>query len=124
MKWYHFYRESDVSEELKQRLKNTETWKRGLYMLFFITVYWVSKFVIGTAMLFQFLAVLFFGKTNEQVLKHSQNLSTYIYQIVLYLTFNSEQRPFPFGENWPEGTPKPPEKTEQTEKTEQITQEN
>ncbi len=108
-----------MSEELQQRLQNKETWKRGLYMLFFITAYWISKFVIGAVMVFQFLAVLFFGKTNEQVLKHSQNLSTYVYQIVLFLSFNSEQRPFPFGENWPDGTPKPPETSEPVEQISQ-----
>ena len=102
-----------MSDDFKQRLQNIETWKRGLYMLFFITAYWISKFIIGTVMLFQFIAVLFFGKTNEQVLKHSQNFSTYVYQIVLYLTYNSEQRPFPFGAEWPDGTPKPPEPIEQ-----------
>ena len=111
-----------MSDEFKQRLQNIETWKRGLYMLFFITAYWISKFVICTVMLFQFLAVLFFGKTNEQVLKHSQNMSTYVYQIVLYLTYNTEQRPFPFGADWPDGTPKAPEPSEPSEPVEQITQ--
>ena len=106
-----------MNEELKQRFKNTETWKRGLYMIFFIIVYSVSKFVIVTVMLFQFLAVLLVGKTNEQVLKFSQNLSTYIYQIALYLMFHSESRPFPLGDDWPNGTPKLPEQTEQISQT-------
>ena len=106
-----------MNEELKQRFKNTETWKRGLYMIFFIIVYGVLKFVVVTAMLFQFLAVLLVGKTNEHVLKFSQNLSTYIYQIALYLMFLNEKRPFPFGDDWPNGTPKSPEQIEEVSQT-------
>ena len=120
-----FYGESDVNEELKQRLQKGETWQRGLYMLFFIIVYSIAKFVIFTVMLFQFLAVLFVGKINEQILKFSQNLSTYVYQVVLYLTYNTEQRPFPFGDDWPTGVPKEPEQpplSEQSAQPEQINQ--
>lgn len=106
-----------MNEELKQRFQNAETWKRGLYMIFFIIVYGISKFIIVTVMLFQFLSVLLVGKTNEQVLKFSQNLGTYIYQIALYLMFFSESRPFPFGDDWPNGAPKSPEQTEQISQT-------
>lgn len=103
-----------MNEELKQRLQNSETWKRGLFMLFFIIVYGVSKVVIFTIMLFQFLAVLLVGKTNEELLKFSQNLSTYIYQTILYLTYVNEQRPYPFAD-WPKGMPQPPEQIEQVD---------
>ncbi len=93
-----------MKEEIKQRLQKDETWQRGLYMLFFIFVYGVSKFIIISIMLFQFLTIILTGKINEQLLKFSQNLSTYLYQVALFLTFNSEQHPFPFSE-WPHGTP-------------------
>lgn len=93
-----------MKEEIKQRLQKDETWQRGLYMLFFIFVYGISKFLIIGVMLFQFLTIILSGKINEQLLKFSQNLSTYLYQVTLFLTFNSEQRPFPFSE-WPHGTP-------------------
>jgi hypothetical protein len=48
--------------------------------------------------------VLFSGETNAQLLILGQGLATYSYQIVLYLTFNSEERPFPFID-WPQGPP-------------------
>ena len=93
-----------MKEEIKQRLQKNETWQRGLYMLFFTFIYGVSKFIIIAVMLFQFFTIILTGKTNEQLLKFGQNLSTYLYQITIFLTFNSEQRPFPFSE-WPDGTP-------------------
>ena len=55
--------------------------------------------------MFQFISVLFAtGNTNAQLLILGQNLSTTIYQISLFLTFNSEWRPFPFGAR-PDGKP-------------------
>ncbi len=95
-----------MKEEIKQRLEKNETWQRGFYMLFFIFIYGVSKFIIIGIMLFQSATIILTGKTNEQLLKFGQNLSTYLYQITIFLTFNSEQRPFPFSE-WPDGTPNP-----------------
>ena len=93
-----------MKEEIKQRLQKNETWQRGLYMLFFTFIYGVSKFIIIAVILFQFFTIILTGKTNEQLLKFGQNLSTYLYQITIFLTFNSEQRPFPFSK-WPDGTP-------------------
>jgi len=93
-----------MKEEIKRRLEKDETWKRGLYMLFFILIYGISKFLIIGVMLFQFSTIILTGHMNEQLLKFGQNLSTYLYQITLFLTYISEQRPFPFSA-WPNGTP-------------------
>ena len=83
-----------MKEEIKERLQRNETWQRGLYMLFFIIA----------IILFQFITIILTGSTNEQLLKFGQNLSTYLYQITQFLTFNSEEHPFPFSK-WPSGTP-------------------
>ncbi|MGB5259977.1 MAG: DUF4389 domain-containing protein [Gammaproteobacteria bacterium] len=32
-------------------------------------------------------------------------MATYTYQIINYLTFNTEDRPFPFDLDWPAGPP-------------------
>jgi len=93
-----------MKEEIKQRLQKNETWQRILYMIFFIIVYGFSKVLIFAVMLFQFITIVLTGKTNEQLLKFSQSLSTFIYQIMIFLTFVSEQRPFPFNA-WPNGVP-------------------
>ncbi len=94
-----------MNDEIKQKILDKETWLRGLYMLLFILIAGVARFVIAVVVLFQFFSVLFTGNTNAQLLILGQNLSTYIYQITLFLTFNSERRPFPFGD-WPDGAPR------------------
>lgn len=105
---HSFYRSfiltENMKEEIKERLQRNETWQRALYMLFFIIIYGVSKFVIFAIILFQFITIILTGGTNEQMLKFGQNLSTYLYQITQFLTFNSEEHPFPFSK-WPSGAP-------------------
>ena len=96
-----------MNDEIKQKILDTNTWLRGLFMLLFFLIAGVARFVIAVVVLFQFLSVLFSGNTNAQLLTLGQSLSTYIYQITLFLTFNSEQRPFPFS-NWPDGPPRHP----------------
>ena len=94
-----------MSDELKEHLKERKTWLRGLYMLLFAIFYAVAEIVITAIVIFQFLLALFTGKTNERLLKLGQSLSTYIYQILQFLTFNSDYHAYPFGA-WPKGTPK------------------
>ena len=93
-----------MDEELKQNLRNRATWLRAFYMVLFTVFYGVVEIVIGVVVLFQLLSVLFTGDTNWRLLTLGQNLSTYVYQIMLFLTFNSDERPYPFGD-WPNGAP-------------------
>jgi hypothetical protein len=93
-----------MEHEIKQNLRNRTTWWRALYMLLFTVIYGIAEFVIAAVVLFQLLSVLLTGTTNERLLSLGQNLSTYLYQIVLFLSFNSDDHPYPLGD-WPDGPP-------------------
>ncbi len=82
----------------------TNIWQRLLYIILFFIIYWVAEFVIYAVVIFQFSAVLITGQSNERLLVFGQSLSTYVYQIMRFLTFNSEHCPFPIAA-WPKGTP-------------------
>ena len=77
-------------------------WKRGLYMLLFAFLIGVAKFVTFSVVVLQFFLVLVNGAPNNQLLAFGMSLSSYTYQIMLFLTFNSETQPYPFSE-WPSG---------------------
>jgi len=81
----------------------SKTWLRGLYMLMFLVFYSVAKVIIFAIILFQFVLTVITGKTNERLVKLGLSLSTYSYQILTFLTFNTDYHPYPFGE-WPSGT--------------------
>jgi len=94
-----------MDEELKKHIREPKTWLRGLYILLFLVLYSIAKVVIFAIILFQFLLTVFTGKTNERLVKLGQSLSTYSYQILTFLTFNTNYHPYPFGA-WPSGAPK------------------
>lgn len=93
-----------MDEELKQNIKERKTWLRGLYMLLFLIFYSVAKVIVFAVIAFQFVHTLLTGKTNDRLIKLGQSLSTYIYQVLTFLTFISNQHPYPFGA-WPKGAP-------------------
>ncbi len=93
-----------MSNEIKANLKQQTIWLRGLYMLMFALFYSVAEFVLIAVAVFQFLFILFTGKNNPRLLRLGQSLATYIYQILQFLTFNSDYQPYPFDE-WPKGKP-------------------
>jgi len=95
-----------MNEQIKHRLQQKEIWLRVFYMLFFVFIYGLSKFLLFLIIFFQFIVLIINGKNNSLLLQFSQSLCTYIYQIILFLSFNSEERPFPF-KDWPGHTELP-----------------
>ena len=93
-----------MDEKTKATLTNLDTWKRGLFMVLFALISGVAKLIVTLVALFQFITVLFKGQVNEAMLPLGQNLSTYLYQITLFLTFKTDEMPFPF-DDFPDGTP-------------------
>ncbi len=112
-------------EEIRENLLSATTWIRFIFMLFFAVIGYIALGITMLVVLFQFVIVLLTGKLNERILPLGQSLSTYVHQILLYLTYNSDEKPFPFGA-WPESNeysvatdavnlakePEPPQKME------------
>jgi hypothetical protein len=88
-----------------ENVKTRSTWLRLFFMFVVILLYWVSRLVVGVVVLLQFFWVLFTGETNKPLETFGQSLATYTYQVIRYLTFNTEERPFPFDLDWPVGPP-------------------
>ncbi|MGB5398452.1 MAG: DUF4389 domain-containing protein [Gammaproteobacteria bacterium] len=91
-----------MANEIKENLKPQTIWLRGLYMLLFALCYSVAELVLFAIVVLQFLLKLFSGNTNQRLLTLGQSIATYIYQIIQFLTFNSEYQPYPFAA-WPKG---------------------
>ncbi len=91
-----------MDKDLKENLKRTTTWLRVLYMLLFTLFYTVAEIVLGAVVIIQIFFVLIKGDPNERLLTFGSQLSKYVYQIFMYLTYNSEEKPYPFSD-WPTG---------------------
>ena len=75
-------------------------WKRLLFMLLYAFLYGISDIILFTVALIQFGFVAITGERNSNLLQFSAGLTRFIYQVVRFLTFNSDTKPFPFSP-WP-----------------------
>ncbi len=83
-------------------LTNKSTWKRVLYMLLFALAYSVAEFILMAVVIAQVLFKLITGDINDNLKVLGKQTALYIYDVMLFLTFNTETKPFPFSA-WPDG---------------------
>ncbi len=82
-------------------LKNPETWVRLIYMLIFSLLLALVKTVVWVIAALQFFVVLFTGRDNPHLRDLGQGVAKWSLQATLFLSYNSEEKPFPFAD-WPE----------------------
>lgn len=90
-----------MSGDLKQKLTRPSIWLRLVYMIILAIAFNIAEIIIFAVVVFQFFMVLFTRNPNEQFTRFGRNLARYVQQIVAYLTFSSEEKPFPFA-SWPD----------------------
>ena len=90
-----------MSDDLNEHLKRPGTWRRILFMLIFAVILGFVRILLWAVVVFQVMSTLITGSTNPNALKFGRTLSIYLYQILLFLTYNTEMMPFPFSD-WEE----------------------
>ena len=92
---------SQLVEDLKGR-DWPQILKRALLMLFFgvlgSAALYVAFFLAATQVVF----TIFAGETNPSLTRLIKQLGNYIHDVLDYLSFASEECPFPFGRSWPD----------------------
>ncbi len=83
-------------EDLKKNVKDKDTWLRFVYLVVFGFAFYLSILLTFAASVFQFLAKLFSGAAFGGLAEFGENLATYQGQVTRYLTFTSDEKPFPF----------------------------
>ncbi|MCG8379410.1 MAG: DUF4389 domain-containing protein [Proteobacteria bacterium] len=85
---------------IKENAQDTDVWLRGLFILIYGVILYFLFGLIWLVVIFQFFMKLLTTELNTQLLEFSDSLNRYVSQILLYITFKSEERPFPFSP-WP-----------------------
>ena len=86
-------------EAIRDNLKNVETWRRAVPMIvLFIAFYSLVQPILIAIMLVQFVAQLLFQKRLENLYAFSVDLANYSRNLWLFLTYNSDQKIFPFAD--------------------------
>ena len=100
-----FVDDNKTGNPIEQNLKSGTTWLRCLFMLISCVLACVAILAGTVIVVLGFFYVLFSGEVNRQIQEVGQSVATYIYNIARYLTFNTEEKPFPLGGEWPTGRP-------------------
>ena len=69
-------------------------------MLLFTLLLMAARLIVAVVVVVQFVIVLATGKDNQNLRNLGQGLGKWVYQAIMFLTFNSDNKPFPFDE-WP-----------------------
>ncbi len=75
---------------------NHHPWKRGFYMVLFAFIYKIVVVFIFLTAFFQFGHNVLLGMPQPKLVKFGKKLSDYNYKIYMFITFNSNDRPYPF----------------------------
>jgi hypothetical protein len=77
-------------------------WMRALFMLLMGFVLHVCGTILFVVTVIQFVIVLLNDTPNIRLVSFGRSMGSYVRQIVNFLTFATEDIPFPFSE-WPAG---------------------
>lgn len=89
-----------MDKQLKANITSSELWLRLLYMVFFGVCLQLVRIVMWAIVVLQFFLTLITGGDNEYLRNFGLTLSQYVFQVFKFLTYNTEEKPFPFSD-WP-----------------------
>jgi len=113
--------ETEMSGDIKENFTRRGIWLRLVYMVVFIVSFNVAELVTFAVAAFQFLTSLFTGQPNDRFTQFGQKMARYLQPIVTYLTFATEDKPFPFAP-WPnEPYKEPPVAADSNQLDEKVT---
>ena len=90
-----------VADSWQQNILSAEHWVRVVFMVLFAFIACAVCYVAAILVIVQFVITLFSGNSNEKLREFGSCLAQYIAQLVNFLTYNREDKPFPFAD-WPE----------------------
>lgn len=83
-------------DEVKRNLLSLDQWIRMLLMAGYLLVVWVLGLVLLVIMITQTLVVLITGELNTNLQRFGAIATAYLYQIVIFLVYGTDDKPFPF----------------------------
>lgn len=76
--------------------------QRLLFMAVFFALFGAVRLLLWVVVLIQFLSHLLTGRVTERATLWGQALSTWIYRMMLFMSYNTERMPFPFSRFGPD----------------------
>ena len=90
-----------TSDEVKRNLSRGDAWMRLLFLALFGLVFWVASWVLAAVVVVQAGWSLLTTGTSRPLGRFGASLAAYLRDIALFVTYNTDDMPFPFDE-WPD----------------------
>jgi hypothetical protein len=88
---------------LTENIKEPSIWVNFFLKIFYLVFLNFIVPFLGFITLLQLLFSIGSKKPNENLVSFSKKISSYIYQIINFITYSSDQRPWPFN-SFPESS--------------------
>ena len=97
--------EPEVVETKQQTTKesvdnSSETFSRVFYTVLLALIGWVALWVFSFVVIIQFGFLLITGQVNTNLKGFNKEVGLYLFDIIKFLSFQSNEKPFPF-RDWP-----------------------
>ncbi len=90
-----------MDPRLKAEITARDKWFRLLYIIGYALMFQIAEIVLALTVAIQFVWTLFTGQANASLRDFGARIGTWLRQIVAYVTWASDERPWPFGLAWP-----------------------
>jgi hypothetical protein len=87
-----------LEDQIKSQVQNTHTWVRLFFMALFMAIFYVVFFITGAVAIMQFVTRILTGKPLSSLMDFNAKLAEYARDLVAYITYASDAKPFPFKE--------------------------
>ncbi len=87
-----------IEDQIKSQVQNTGTWVRLFFTLLFIVIFYVVFLITTAVALIQFVTRILTGKPLGSLMDFNAKLAEYSRDLVAYITYASDAKPFPFKE--------------------------
>ena len=85
-----------MQDQLNVSLQQITIWKRLFFMMIYGVLAGLVRMLIWVVILIQLGTVVFTGNVNQHLLSFGRSLSTYLFHMLLFLTFSTDDLAFPF----------------------------
>jgi hypothetical protein len=92
--------ETTVGETVEKSDKNSEIFSRVFYTILFAIIGWVTLYVFAVVVIIQFGFLLITGQVNTNLKGFNKEVGLFLFDLIKYLSFQSNEKPFPF-RDWP-----------------------
>jgi len=90
-----------VAKIWKDNIKSESFWLRSLFMVLFLVIYRLVDVLVLLVAISQWLYMLLTGDASSSLSRFAGGLGAYVAQVISYLSYNTEDKPFPFSD-WPQ----------------------